>query len=929
MGVFEQRYSSTLLSILVSASLIFSTPVAAGPAPLTVQFADAGTQIAEDEVPLPPIMQAFLTLVLSICNLGDRPEAIEPEDFRPFRKEDQLVRLITAASELPRIYGDVQEYTGKPIESLDEYVHIVEPTHVNTGTLTGDGEALFQLLRRGGLKPAAKVTRRESFASVEVWAQARVYEFNKAQKIENTLASLSTDGLTGNMDSTVVFSLIRGMVGVAMTGVGVSSVLRQISEAAKKAESGAPAAPAATPEGSPAPRPANAAPRFDRDKIFAEDFVAMTDYPDYLPKSRKREWFTKREEASRKFAADKNAWVEYSFPRPPAAAPAVSAPSVATALVGSGVGLFTLSGIASATSAGADLMDSYQSISRIDGEFLNLVRKIEALEPEGQLKLIRNAEDQVRSFVLPQINRIAARISNNNNLQSEESGEAGEMARILLSYYPATLESDAIRNFFGDALKLKLDTSDQGLARILLKNYDAMAIQFFQTLKVDGPLEQIFESFRDEGRKVPYETVKKIMDEDQNHYPLVNMSRTPFASGKLFQVHTADYKNADGTTTPVVVRILFPGSEESLDRARVRLGRLAGRIREALIRADGTGPSLRRVREAIEMSYRNLRVEPKVEATVHNQVRGKRIERDDTVDLPSGETAKLRVRVPNAYPALPGSKVMVMERVNKIVKRKKMVRDNPEVVAAFLDVILRATYLEMLIAPMQAAEKDGLNADEAAKKAVEQALTGMFHCDLHTGNILFTAPEMDGDQLVYTAYVIDWGLVAWITQDQVKELTTLAVGASYNHAGFLNQSLWRLKSPAMDKWTAEAQAKAKAELEALVSKKINELSVTGTYWSAAEWIRYVWEKETIDFPSWLLLMKQGHNAIESSRKALGIHPSEMAKVESKIAQEHRKTTYDFLKRRLKGASWWPVYRYEAMAWARGCARAILGRAQDT
>jgi len=934
VGVFGQRYSSTLLRISVIASLILA-PV--GPLALDAQAANGlvmpAHAVYRDQVHLPPVLKSLLVTLLGSCNLGDRPEAVEPSDHKPISPEEQLILLMTTAGELPRLYGDIKEYDGPAIRSLEEYISIVEPTSVDTGTLMGDRDAQYELLREGKLKPAARVLRRDQFASIEVWAQAKVYEYNKAQKIQRTLASLSP-GFNSAYPSTVVASVIKGLVGVIVAGHGIGGILRQVSVAAKKANGETVAEPAAKPEpvveaqvGPPAP---GVPPLSSPGKVRAADFAALAESPVHLSNNMRKQWHNKKREAVAIARANPDAEVDYPFPRvsahalvPVGPAPQLPVPAGTTttgttlAALG-GMSIFTLGGIGAAASAGADLAESYNKISQVDTHIVDLVRKIDALPADAQLGLIQGAEEHMAKVVLPELNRIATRISESADMENIEGTQVRELVRLFFSDYPKTLESDVTRDFFRDILNLPLDTSDYSLAEILIKHYDPIAQQLFQTVVSKGPLAKIFSRMRDDGKTAPPELVRKVLEEDPNDYPLENISALPIKAGKLFQVHTAQWRNADDTRTPVVVRILKPGVEERLDRARIRLRRMAGRLSDALKNADGTGPSKRRVEQLIEMFYRNLKQELRVDLTVTNQNRAAtRLARKLTVDLPGGDTARLEVFVPKAYPAKPGSKVMVMEQVDRIVPLERMKQQSPEIVAAFADALVDITFRDTLIKPMEAAQNT-----ELAESSDERL--GMMHGDKHTGNFLFQEAVNDGDSQVFRVALIDFGLVAWVKPDQVQELVTLAVGASYNSAPFIIDSIWNMRSPETHKFHATVIEDMKQKLSSLVTKKCTELNASQTYWTAAEWVGFVWENEAVELPSWLILMKQGFLAVQSSYDELGKHPSEMAKLHADFAQQYRDLTKAYLQQRTRGHKGWaPIRSYEVKAAGRRCWNALL------
>ncbi|MBY0369339.1 hypothetical protein K2X33_01550 [bacterium] len=990
MGVSGQRYSSTLvINLLVTASLILaplplyaatgakpqSGPVeeaeedsaslygaVASDFDLNASLVNPAPEALSRQIHLPPALTAFLTILMGLCNLADRPEAVEDPKRKLISKEEQLILLMTAAQAIPEIYGDIQEYEvdddHPPIQSLARYIQLVEPTHVDRGSLMGNRNALYRIFKQSKdkLPKAYKVTKIESYASLEVWAQVQVYEHNRMRKMQQALSGLTQIGSGSAYPSSIVATLVRTMLSTIFQSKGLGGIVEEA--AARLANAPAPAAPAVAEAVVPA-SPAEAEITIVHGKVRARDFAAMTAPPGYLSNSKKRAWEERHAAAKKVVQSDPDTMVDYPFPKPqvtaPPAPPAVvaapnqSAFSYFTSAVDKlfGRGGITLTGAVEAAASAAKFFDNMKRFSTIDALVVEALKRVRELDTEGMFNLIEQAQHHLRTALLPELNAIAMRVSQSSEMEGIEDPRTRELVRIFFADYPKTLEADVIRDFLQDIWNLPLDTQDFALAKLLVLHYDPIAQQLFQTVGSSGVLEKVFERLRDRGKTAPYAQVMEIIRADPNQYPLKNVSREAVAAGKIFQVHSAIYTHGDGREQEVMVRVLKPGVEERLERARTRLLRLAGRIAEAM-KKDGRGPTQRRIEQLIEMIYRNLKQEFRVDQTVRVQTKGRTL-LSETEDffLPGGDPARLEISVPRVFPAQPGSTVMVMEKVNGIVDLDTMEQRYPEVLRFFANKLALKTIRGILIDPMIAAEaaaKAEVAAESAAPEAELNAAEaepveesgyaeekevdrryGFMHADLHTGNFLFEQPVLiEGERVLYRVKIIDFGLAVAIAPEQVQEVVKLAVGAAYNNAPFIIDSIWSLGAQEMSRYDDVDREEARAKFEDMVHEKIAKLNKEKKFWGPAEWVSYLWENEAVDLPAWLVLMEQGFQAVRSSHKKLGRSPTELAKLSTELARAHKSLTYRYLQAREKGHDGWgQVKRFEVADWLKKKGRSCI------
>ncbi len=854
MGVLEQRFRSILihtgLVVFILASISFAADeknkkgAVALPA---IKVTQAVSSKSQTESRLPPALEALLIGIVGSCNL-DRPDAVEPIGFAPLTRYQQLLYFKTILAAIPETYGNLAPYSGPPIRSLNEFVQVVEPTRVHTGSLRPDLELLYSRISAGQVPKAATLSR-ENFADLATSVQAEIFLYERASQAHRLFSGAVGSGV---LPPTVVASVLKGLVGVLMTSGGLESILRQFSSSVSTApvETGASESDGkAKTKGLPSPK-------------APDGFLALT-------------------------------------------------LTVPTAIAGLGT----------AASGTADLIKYYQSLARTEEGVLEMMRRLDGLDTGAQIDFLVQMQKQIQDVALPEIYRIGTRAANSPELAGVRDPKVKALIELFFSEYPRYLETDSIMDIVLDIMRSPLDTSDVKLAGILLRHFDPIAQEFFQTVSEIGDddgeesMASEFDKTRDSGWTAPYAQIEKVIQDDPNDYPLENVSIEPLKAGKLFQIHTADWRNADGSLTPVVVRVLKPGIEHRLDRARIRLKQLAPRLSFALRDPkDGTGPSPRRVEQLVEMIYRNFKEEMRVDLTVENQNRAaSRLSKEIEKSIRGQGKVKLQVKVPKAFAARPDSKVMVMERVSNPISLKNMKRYHPEVVDSFADLLLDLTLENSLVKPMQAA----LGLIPEMSEDGEDSRIGFMHGDPHSGNVLFNSD---------TVNLIDFGLVVLVEPEKVKEIVKLAAGASYNSAPFIMDAIWSLRDDSMNDFKPEVLAEAKTKLRQLIDRKVASLNRSGEFYSPADWVKYVWFREAVDLPDWVVLMEQGFRALTQSFLKLGKSQAQFDRRMVEFGDGNRDLIYKYLaKVAPRHAGWGPIYRSELGARLKSCSQLLWSR----
>jgi hypothetical protein len=861
VGVLEQRNRSILIHTSLVLSILF-TPVGFGgeeTSPKVVSAAAPASKFqqglsskAQTEAHLPPALVAFLYAIIGPCNLGRR-DAVEPKDYQPFSMQEQLTIFKTAIRKLPEIYGNLAPYSGPPIQSLPEFIALAEPTRVYTGSLRSDLDLLYRRLSSGTVQKAAKFSR-ENFADVATSVQAEIFLHERQRQAHRLFLGAAGSGV---LPPTVVASILKGVVGVLLTSGGLEEALRRIASAAATVPTPPPTSEAdgKTKQKPPPPK-------------APENHLAFT----------------------------------------------LTLPAAIT-----GLGL-----LAGNT---ADALDFYRRLSTTEDGILEMMQKLDQLEIGAQIDLLEQMQRQIRDVAMPQLDGIGIRAAKSPELAGVRDPRMRALIGLFFSEYPRYLETDAIMNIVLNIMQSPLDTSDVKLAGIMLQEFDPITLEFFQTVTELGEAEgrpgeesiaSELEAIRDSGKKVPYAQIAAVIEDDPNNYPLQDISIEAIKAGKLFQVHTANWRNHDGSLSPVIVRVLKPGIEGRLDRARIRLRQLAPRLSHALRDPkDGTGPSPRRVEQLVDMIYRNLLKEVRVDLTVENQNRAAaRLETENVRTIRGRESVTLRTKVPKAYPALAGSKVMVMERVLDPISLKDMKLYHPEALREFASIILGVTLDNSMAKPMRAA----LGLLPPTPEGGEDLRQGFMHADMHSGNELFTSD---------TAWLLDFGLVVLVEPEQVEEIVKLGTGASYNSAPFIIDAIWSLRDDSMNAFKPQVLADAKAKLQQLINRKVASLNRDRKFLSPADWIKYVWFEEAIDLPDWVVLMEHGFRALMQSYLALGKTEAEYQEEVERFGDDHRGLIYKYLaKKAPRHAGWSTLYRSELATRIKKCKELLLGKREE-
>jgi tRNA A-37 threonylcarbamoyl transferase component Bud32 len=931
VGVSEQRYSSFFIRIFVLISLILP-PTAFPGDTAAVASAEADTAVR-----LPPAFEAMLLVLIGTANFH-RPGAIEFLDHKDIPRRDQILRFKAFIKEMIRVYKTPKDYSGPAIGSLGQYVRLVEPTRVHTGSLRGDMEALFRKMEKHDLPPAVRVRNKTDFVDNVALVDAELFEADKSSRLQQLLHSLMGET---SMTPTIVGTVLTGALGALFsTRSGVSLVRsfsnhlngEDIQPEAKVLTGTGPAAPVAVPVADPVPSDAEL-------ELTEEELTAPTltlgqsaekpklQPPPNLSSKQKREWYLAQQTAGAKASIVAPAPHTAATSAPvQKSAQAVVPPPVAAA----GPGLATLGFGALATTAGigtlarstADFLDTYHHLGENENTVLGVLEKLDAADTSDHERILNQFHHRIHDVVLPQIYSIGTTAAQSPQIQSlsETEPRVQKLIKVFFDEYLKLLPSDVIKDIILDLGRAPRETTDYQSLGIVLKHYPPIAQQFFQTVsKMEGlgSFSAMFKKIRDDGWEVPLDQIEEIIRKDPNHYPLTNVKLSGKA-GKLYQMVYADYTDAEGKVTPVAVRVLKPGVEKLMEAERVILKNLAPQLSQALKKKDGTGASPRRLEQLIDMIYWNLRQELRVDLTVANQNEGaKRLTRRIEIKIEPHEKAFLNIKVPFAYPAKPQSQVMVMERVENVASLDKISTWYGDLPGALSDVLMDLMVDELMIKPMEANQGKALPGERPHPNE------GFMHTDMHSGNFLFQTPRMDGEFPEYDVTIIDFGLVSWVKEDQIANLVKLSVGASYNSAPFITEALWSLRDAKMNNWTQAVQNKAHNALIALVSEKAKELNKKPEYWSTADWVKYAWEEESIELPSWLISLEQGFRAARSSYLELGRDIKEVEQREASYAINHRKLFYKYMKSRASLArhpGWRPIFWYETMH----CAARLFG-----
>jgi ubiquinone biosynthesis protein len=237
---------------------------------------------------------------------------------------------------------------------------------------------------------------------------------------------------------------------------------------------------------------------------------------------------------------------------------------------------------------------------------------------------------------------------------------------------------------------------------------------------------------------LPWETVRDVIESDLG-VPIdevyADVDRVPLAAASVAQVHRAQL--LDGTS--VVIKVQRPAARAQVEADADIIGRLAHRA-EARTRVgrDLRIESVARGFTATLLEELDYRIEARNTEMIRSTL--------ERIDRAEPERRGL-VSVPRVFPDASGLRVLTMELVDG---------------AALTDSADR-------LAALDPAERDRL-AQVLMSTVIEQILVyGVFHADLHPGNVLL---KNDG-----TLGLIDFGAVGIIERSRREHMTALLLAA--------------------------------------------------------------------------------------------------------------------------------------------------------
>ncbi len=718
----------------------------------------AGNTPVDDDpltaVRLPPAFEAMLLVLIGTANFH-RPGAIELLSHKDISRRDQILRFKAFIKEMIRVYKNPKDYTGEKITSLSQFVRLVEPTRVHTGSLQGDMEALFHRMETHSLPAAVRVRNKTDFADNVALVDAELFEADKSTRLKEILRSLVGESA---LSPSIVGTVLTGVLGAMFTTRSGVSLVRHLSNHLNnenvETETGSLSGPSVTELPSATtqlalPAPVEQTPlELEATGMTPGIFTPPAEPPPGLSSKQRRTWYQNNQardgasktaqpqEASQpKSTAAANPVPTAPGPRPaqsPAAAPAKGM-SLSSMTLGS---LATTAGIGALTRGTADFLDTFHHLGENENTVLELLERLDSAETADHERILNQFHNRIHDVVLPQIYSIGTTAASSPQIQSlaETDPRVQKLIKVFFDEYLKLLPSDVIKDIILDLGRAPRDTTDYQSLGIVLKHYPPIAQQFFQTVsKMEGlgSFSAMFKKIRDDGWEVPLDQIEAIIKEDPNNYPLSNV-RLSGKAGKLFQMVYADYTDESGTVTPVAVRVLKPGVEKLMEAERVILKNLAAQLSQALKQKNGSGPSARRLEQLIDMIYWNLRQELRVDVTVANQNEGaKRLSRRVEIKIEPHEKAFLNIKVPRAYPAKPGSKVMVMELVNNVTSLDKISTWYGDLPGALSDTLMDLMVDELMIKPMEASQGKKVEGDRP------NPTEGFMHSYMHSGNFLF------------------------------------------------------------------------------------------------------------------------------------------------------------------------------------------------
>ncbi|MCB0404470.1 MAG: hypothetical protein KDD51_06765 [Bdellovibrionales bacterium] len=539
----------------------------------------------------------------------------------------------------------------------------------------------------------------------------------------------------------------------------------------------------------------------------------------------------------------------------------------------------------------AGFTDTVKRITESEARFMDLLATLEDQDFDSIAALISSFEDSLNEIVLA-LKNVGTRIASSEQvriLEGSDEGYISELLKVLFDDYPKLLPGAIFKDIILDLFRTPKRASDIDVLMIMLRHFGPILKNFLQTssrYQEMQALARVFESLQNGANKVvPMEVVEQIVAADPNHYPVTdvqNIDGKPLA-GKFFQVHRGTMHGE-----PVLVRVMLPDVENTLEFERLILLKLAEPLSKIYIRGHTDRASaIQRMRRLVEAKYLNHKIELNIPVTVANQNEARsRLRREPRVFKTANGPITLSVDVPEAFPAVEGSRVMITRLVEDVVPVKQVIEDHPEVALTAADYLTELFYEELAFRPLSeyrgaarrshqrtvaSGEDEGTEAAVPDAQAIEalgdgfavqnrpDALSGMAHGDLHGGNVLFQATN-DPATTGYTLHLIDWGLTSWIRADQVENIAIAAYGGEFNHSQIIAKNLMQLSS---------GSSYSDREIRAIIDKKAKELESKRHYWGPDDWISYMWIHGYMEFPNYLVALADARHALFDLRAQMG------------------------------------------------------------
>lgn len=317
----------------------------------------------------------------------------------------------------------------------------------------------------------------------------------------------------------------------------------------------------------------------------------------------------------------------------------------------------------------------------------------------------------------------------------------------------------------GSRVEAELSTSEERAKAIVATINDAGVsfVKLGQVLStrrdlIPEPYLSALASLQTSATTLPWDTVRAVIEDDLGasiDEVYADVDPVPLAAASVAQVHRAHL--LDGT--PVVVKVQRPAARAQVEADADIIGRLAHRA-EARTRVgrDLRIESVARGFTATLVEELDYRIEARNTRMIHSTL--------DLIDRAEPERRGV-VTVPEVLAAASGQRVLTMELVDGIA-----LSDSADHLAA-----------------LDAAQRDRL-AQVLMSTVIEQILVyGVFHADLHPGNVLL---KEDG-----TLGLIDFGAVGIIERSRRQHMTALLLAAlSENDVAATDALLLIVNAPA-------------------------------------------------------------------------------------------------------------------------------------